>query len=111
MELDHYFDPDNLTPETVMFYFNKTNNLAVDMYLEEKEFLVKNRKLKSSLFSYSGHKITIEDLDSITNIEMAFDVVQKLDSDLDKTKNCTYYPNEMFESYSECDKKFVFMRK
>ena len=107
VELDHYFDLDNLTPETVMFYFNKTNNLAVDMYLEEKEFLVKNRKLKTSLFSYSGPKITIEDLDSITDIEMFFKVVQKLDSDLDKTKNCTNYPNEMFKSYKECDKKFV----
>ena len=107
VELDHFFDFNNLTPESVMFYFNKTKNLAVDMYLEEKEFLVKNRMLKSSLFSYSGPRISIEDLDSITNIEMAVNVVQKLDSDLDKTKNCTNYANEMFESYNECDKTFV----
>ena len=31
VELDHYFDLDNLTPETVMFYFNKTKNLAVQL--------------------------------------------------------------------------------
>ena len=105
LELDHYFD--NLTPESVFFYFNKIKNVAVDMHLEDKIFLVKNRKLKSALFSYSGPKITIEDLNDLTHIEMAFNIVQKLDSDLDKTKNCTNYPNEIFQSYKECDKKLI----
>ena len=39
VELDHFFDSDNLTPESVMFYFNKTKNLAIDMHLGEKNFL------------------------------------------------------------------------
>ena len=103
--MEQYFP--NLNPLSLFFYFKKIKNVAVDMHLEDKNFVVKNRKLKSSLFSYSGPKITFEDLNDVSSLHMAFSVVQKLDSDLDTTKKCTNYPNEMFESYEECDKKFV----
>ena len=93
-----------------MFYFKKIKNVAVDMHLIDKNLVVKNRNLKSSLFSYSGPKVTIEDLYETTQIQMAFNVFQKLDSKLDKTKNCTNYPNELFESYNECDHKFVYKK-
>ena len=103
--MEQYFP--NLKPLSLMFYFKKIKNVAVDMHLEDKNFVVKNRKLKSSLFSYSGPKITFEDLNEAKHIQMAFDIVQKLDSKFDKTNNCTNYPNEMFKSYEACDKKFV----
>ena len=105
VELDHYFPNVNLL--SLLFYFNKIKNVAVDLNLIDKNLVVKNRNLKSSLFSYSGTKVTIEDLNETTQIHMAFNVFQKLDSKLDKTKNCTNYPNEIFESYSKCDQKFV----
>ena len=105
VELDEYF-PD-IQPESVFFYFKRIPNIAVVMHLEDRNIVV-DRSLKSSLFDYSGPKIFIDNLIHSTHIQMAFQMVQKIDSELDITKNCSNYPNEKFDSYKECDRKYVY---
>ena len=91
----------------IFFYFNPIENLAVDLYLEDKNFVL-HRTLKSALLAYSGPKITFKSLTESKDIQIMLNVIQTIDSELDTKKNCTNYPNENFKSYQDCDRKFFY---
>ena len=103
-KLDDYFP--NLKPLQIFFYFNPIENLAFDLHLEDKNFIL-HRTLKSTLLAYSGPKITLESLTELMDIRMMVNVIQTIDSELDTKKNCTNYPNASFKSYQDCDRQFT----
>ena len=105
VELDDYFP--NRIHKQAFVDFNQVRNIAVDVHLEDRNFVL-DRFLKTSLFEYSGPKISIKNLNEPFSVDMAFNLFQQVDSNLDETKNCTNYPNEEFLSYKECDRKFVY---
>ena len=107
VELDDYF-PNRIHKQSFI-RFNKVENIAVDVHLEDRNFVL-DRNIKSSLFGYSGPKINIENLYKVLDVNMAFNLFEHMDSSLDKTKNCTNYPTEKFKSYKECDKQFVYYK-
>ena len=94
-------------PLQIFLYFNPIENLAVDLYLEDKNFVL-SRTLKSTLLAYSGPKITLISLNEFMRIRMMVNVIQTIDPELDTKKNCTNYPNENFKSYRDCDRQFVY---
>ena len=97
-EFKDYFP--NQKPLQIFFSFNQTENLAVDLHLEDKNFVL-HRTLKSALLAYSGPKITFENLNEITYTQVILNLIQTIDSELDIKKDCTNYPNNKFKSYKD----------
>ena len=104
-EFKDYFP--NQKPLQIFFDFNPIENLAVDLHLEDKNFVL-HRTLKSALLAYSGPKITMENLNENMYTEVMLNVIQTIDSDLDIKRNCTNYPNTNFKSYKDCDRQFFY---
>ena len=104
-EFKDYFP--NQKPLQIYFLFNPMENLAVDLHLEDKN-LVLQRPLKSALLAYSGPKITMENLNEITDTQVMLNVIQTINSELDGKQNCTNYPNINFKSYKDCDRQFFY---
>ena len=103
-ELKDYFP--NQKPLQIFFVFDQTENLAVDLHLEDKNFVL-HRTLKSALLAYSGPKITLN-LNENTYTQVMLNVIQTIDSELDMKQNCTNYPNANFKSYKDCDRQFFY---
>ena len=91
----------------IFFYFNPIENLAVDLHLEDKNFVL-HRTLKSALLAYSGPKITFKSLTESKDIQIMLNVIQTIDSELDIKQNCSNYPNTNFKSYKDCDRKSIY---
>ena len=47
-------------------------------------------------------------LNKTGEIKVMLKMSQIIDSDQDKDKRCQNYPNELFDSYNDCDSKFVY---
>ena len=104
-EFDDYFPIQK--PLEIFLDFNPIENFAVDLYLEDKNF-VSHRTLKSALLAYSGPKITLESLTELMGIRMMVNVIQTIAPELDTKKNCTNYPNGNFKSYQDCDRQYFY---
>ena len=58
--------------------------------------------------AYSGSAVKINDLKVGQEIRAILKITQEINSEEDERANCTIYPNKNYESFNECDQKFVF---
>ena len=99
-----YFDVN--TTSKLNIWIKKMHKLGIEIFLEDKN-LKTARALKSTRFSYSGTEIKNQDLYDTKNIYFMIEFSQTLNTPLNLKKPCQNYPSEEFESYEECDFKFV----
>ena len=92
----------------IRFKLLKVRNFEVAIYIQERNKALTKRTLKSSLLSYSGPNIEIEDLGEPKLIKLIISISQSIFSEQDTLKKCRNYPIEDYKSYKECDEQFVY---
>ena len=91
---------------TLQILINNIGKVGLEIYLEDKN-LKTFRTLRSSRFSYSGPAIGSPDLNDTQAISYLIKFSQMINTPSNPNNPCRYYPNEEFESFEECDAKFV----
>ena len=81
--------------------------MGVTIHVEDGH-LVCTRTIKENLLSYTGETIKNKDLSKPKLTKFMIKFNQKKYSTKDKNKNCEIYPTNLYQSYKECDKAFVF---
>ena len=56
---------------------------------------------------YVGPPMILNDLSNPAYFSYYHTISQKVDSELDKKKNCRKYPNNKYETFKDCDFEFV----
>lgn len=82
------------------------NDKILQFYVEDKNYALSRRSLKSNRLAYKGPRISIN-ANKQTRIELIYTIRQFIDSEEDKQKKCRNYPNKDFSSYEMCDEHFV----
>ena len=95
------------SPFQVFFNFREFQDMGISLYIQERNRAVK-RTLESNMMAYSGSAVKINDLKVGQEIRAILKITQEINSEEDERANCTIYPNKHYESFNECDEKFVF---
>ena len=82
---------------------NKTENLGLSVYMEDRELTV-TRSLKFSSPAYSGAKVSLADLGQTWTKKYLLTLQQ---SQAVEASGCVNYPTPQFSSYSHCDAAFL----
>ena len=101
-------DPNDYFPEMVeggelFLTVNKTENLGLSVYIEDRELTV-SRSLKSNSVAYTGAKVSLADLGQTWNKKYLLSLSQ---SQGVERSGCANYPSQEFSSYSHCDAAFL----
>ena len=105
IDLLDYFEI--ISPFQVFFNFREFQDMGISLYIQERNRAVK-RSLESNMMAYSGTAVKINDLGVGQEIRAILKISQEIDSEEDERAKCTIYPNKNYESFNECDQKFVF---
>ena len=90
--------------QTIKFYFKK--GIDVLILVEDRLKSVK-RAQKLNKFGHSGPAFKLEDTNTSINKYYALQFHQNIFLEMDQSRACVDYPSLHFESYDECDNKFV----
>ena len=93
----------NLVKQKVTFYFNKLTDNGAKIVMEDKNFAVEKRTIKSNIFSFIGETPQIHDLSSSYLMRWIVKLSQNIYAEEDEGKNCKNYPYKKFANYSDCD--------
>ena len=92
----------------ISFFFHTDRNVRFSIIPQERNKILRKRRLKSNLISYSGPQIEIKDiLKSPKVYDATLSLSQSISSERDSESNCALYPNENFDSYRDCDEYYV----
>ena len=81
-------------------------NVSFHMNIVEKNMALSKRRQDS--YSYNGPFLGIDNLNEAIHVAIGLKVKQSHYSDKDVEANCVNYPNKKFDSFRDCDEKFVF---
>ena len=93
----------------ILFTFYPKQNLGISIIPQERNKLLRKRKLNSNMIAYSGPNIFIQDLGKGMQQDVILSLSQFIQAEDNKT-NCMNYPNQIFESYRDCDENFLHQR-
>ena len=82
-------------------------NYALSIYIQERNTLLKKRRLNANMLAYSGPAIRIDDLQEPHVYQAAVRLDQFINSDKERDGTCVNYPTEKFDSYRDCDEHFI----
>ena len=97
----------NITPEKVTFRFANYSNLAVVVFVEDRQMSLDKRPLKSQFDKYTGAKIERENLLSPKLERHVLSISQTIKSKQNLVDKCSNYDSDVLQSYKACDEKFV----
>ena len=100
-----YFDF-HFTPKRLEIYIGDNLNVEILMYVEDRRKVV-NRTLESNMLAYVGPTLKIEDSDKGQEVRAIMSLSQQINIKEDKNSKCTNYPNEIYQSYKDCDQQYV----
>ena len=103
LNLIDYLDSKTLTPIALWFFFGL--DLELLFYLEDRRKVV-GRTLVSNLLAYDGPILKIN-TSSRRETQAVFSLSQQILTDKDPNSECKTYPNNLYQSYKDCDKEFV----
>ena len=81
-------------------------SLSVSVLMEERNKVTSRSLIYNKLMNAGSS--TLNDLSRGAFLRFFNTISQNIDSEFNPQKICTNYPNKMFESFKECDDKFVF---
>ena len=95
-------------PKQIFIKLKKTDdkNLGVNLYILDRQS-ASRRSLKSQFLAYSGPPLANTRLKNVKKEVYILKITQTKDTDEDQSTGCQNYPNEKYESYSDCDAEFV----
>ena len=86
---------------------NRKQNIALTIYIQERNRLLRKRRLNANMLAYSGPTIRIDNLAEPHVYQAAVRFDQFINSDKEREGTCVNYPTEQFESYRDCDEHFI----
>ena len=93
--------------EQIKFKIRGMDEYAFFLYPLDKKRALTKRMFVRNMLSYSGSIIGNQFKGFTKNMRIALRITQNKYPEEDKTNPCSEYPNEEFQSYRECDEKFV----
>ena len=103
----HKHFPKMIAPKQIFIKLNKIKNLGVDLYILDKHFASK-RLLKSEFLAYSGPTLSHNNLKRPAKKRYTLKMTQIKDAAEDDSNGCQDYPNEKYQTFSDCDAEFVY---
>ena len=108
LDLNDYGDFRYSSPEQIyIVLFENVENVGFSLYFEEINRRTL-RSLKSNKFCYQGPQIENRNLKETRGIEIILKISQTFLSGQNEEEPCRNYPVDNFESFGDCDEKFVF---
>ena len=84
------------------------DDLAVSLYVEERNKALRMRKLKQNMFAYLGPPLKIGRAQRKLRIMLS--LAQTIDTEDNPEKQCRMYPHGGFDNYSDCDEDFLYQQ-
>ena len=85
-------------------------NMGITILPQERNKILKKRKLTSNRVAYSGSEIIINELDNNTHVSAILSLSQIIQAEKNPETSCLHYPTREFESFIECDEHFIRKR-
>ena len=101
-----YFDFETYNPLLVDISVAKVENIGVTFHFEDRNKALR-RKQKSDILTYTGPTFQNRDLSKPIKMEGIIQLSQTINSENDETKKCKNYPYYDFNSYQDCDEKYL----
>ena len=92
-----------IAPYLIEIRVAKIEYLGFSLMLEDRETVLKKRRLKSKFMDFDRAPIELDDLNSTQFIHLYLKFKQTLE-----IEDCGIYPNENFLDYNECDEEYVY---
>ena len=105
LDIQNYF-PNFSTPIQIFIYIKKIDNLGVDLYVIDRH-VSSRRSLKSELLAYTGPDVANSNLEKVRKKRYILKMTQTKDAAEDESIGCQDYPNEKYQTFSDCDMEFV----
>ena len=103
-----YFDLSKTSIQKLRFHFRNTQNLAMKLYVEDRERNIEKRPLKINAFNYFGSELELNNLETGSFLRGVISISQNIYTEEDKQKHCKNYPNNEFYNLSQCDGHFIY---
>jgi hypothetical protein len=91
--------------KTIEFVFKNSDEYSVEVQIDDKTGDT-HRPLFMNKIRQKGSPVKLKKNESFRN-NYFVTISQEIFSEDDQSKECKNYPNEMFESYNECDEAYV----
>ena len=106
IDIQRHF-PNLYAPKQIFIKFkNISKNLGVELYMLDIN-LASRRSLKSQLLAYSGPILVNSKLARIKEEKYILKITQTKEAEENKNTGCQDYPNEEYQTFSDCDAEFV----
>lgn len=99
-----YFDGSK--PNQEITFILPLNKGDFSIQIQERNKLLKRRRLKSSMLAYDGPQIIVS-MNKSSSFEISLKMSQFIYLETDKERTCRTYPNTDYDSYRDCDEHFV----
>ena len=103
VDLTKYWNMTEIAPYLIEIGVAKIEHLGFSLTFEDRETVLKKRRLKSKFMDFDRAPIELEDLNSTQFIHLYLKFKQTLE-----IEDCGIYPNENFKDYNECDEEYVY---
>ena len=94
------------TPKQIFISLNQIKNLGVELSILDKN-IASRRSLKSDLLVYSGPTPAHSNLNHAAVKSYILKIIQTKNAAEDESNDCQDYPNEKYQTFSDCDAEFV----
>ena len=108
LDVMDYTGSKNISPDKVTFRFSKKSNLAVVVFVEDRQLSLDKRPLKSQYQEYDGAKIERENLLRPKLERHVLSISQTIKSEHNLEDKCSNYNSNVLKNYKECDEEFVY---
>ena len=108
LDVMDYPGSENISPEIVELRFSNYSNLAVVVFVEDRQLSLDKRPLKSQYQEYTGAKIESDNLLRPKLERHVLSISQTIKSEQNFEDKCSNYDSNVLNNYKACDEKFVY---
>ena len=109
VDLNKIIEKERLTPHFILIFFKKVENVGISIKIVDRNRALRKRGLRSTQAkNYEGDNVNVDDLLDPTYKSFFLTLSQIIYLEKESGINCRNYPNVEFNSYQECDERFVY---
>ena len=101
-----YFDGSKPSKEVTFILPINTGLNDFSIQIQERNKLLKKRRLKSSMLAYDGPQIIVG-MNKSSSFQVSLKMSQFIYLETDTERDCRTYPNSDYDSYRDCDEDFI----
>ena len=109
VDLNKIIEKERMTPHFILIFFKKVENVGISIKIVDRNRALRKRGLRSTQAkNYEGDNVNVDDLLDPTYKSFFLTLSQIIYLEKESGINCRNYPNVEFNSYQECDERFVY---